>query len=71
MGCRNNGEGQESSVARAEHAHSVPAAGGAGRLHNDSSREPECVWLQLWSDCKFCICPSIIPCHDLFSEMTD
>lgn len=56
-------------MASAGHAHSVPAAGGAGCLHNDSSREPERVWLQLWSDCKFCICPSII--FDLFSEVTD
>lgn len=71
MGCRDDGEGPESSVAGTGHAQSVPAAGGAGSLHNHPNREPERVWLHLWSDCKFFVCPSIIPAFDLFSEKTD
>lgn len=39
-------------MADTGHAQSVSAAGGAGSLHNNPNREPECVWLHFWSDCK-------------------
>lgn len=57
LSLRDDGESQESSVPGAGHAQSVPAAGGAGSLHNHPNREPGCDWLQLWSYCKlFFIC---------------
>lgn len=52
LGDRHHGEGQASSMAGAGHAQSVPAAGGAGGLHNDPNREPERDWLCIWSYCK-------------------
>lgn len=69
VGCRADVEGQESCVAGAGHAQSVPAAGGAGSLHNDANGKPECDWLRLRSACKLFICPSIIPRRDLFGEI--
>lgn len=53
VGCRDDGEGQEISVADTGHAQSVPAVSGAGSLLNDPNREPECDWLHLWSYRKF------------------
>lgn len=49
---RDDGEGQGSHVARTGDAESVPAAGGAGSLHDDPNREPERDGLHLWSYCK-------------------
>lgn len=66
---RDDGEDQESSVAGTGHAQSVSPAGGAGSLHNEPNREPECERLHLWSYCKLFVCASIILCHDLFCEM--
>ena len=71
VGCRVDGESQGSPVAGAGHAQSVPAAGGAGSLCNNPNREPECVWIHIWSDRKMVICPLITLCHDLFSKMID
>lgn len=51
------------------HAQSVSSAGGAGSLHNEPNREPECERLHLWSNCKLFDGPSIILCHDLFCEI--
>lgn len=62
MGGRDDDEGQESSVAGTGHAQSVSTAGGAGSLHNDPHREPDCFWLHLRSYCKLIfICPLINP----------
>lgn len=55
-GVRGDGEGEGSSVAGTGHAQSLPAAGGAGSLHNDPDGEPERVRLRLRSYCKFLIC---------------
>lgn len=49
---RNDGEDQESSGAGTGHAQSVCPSGGAGSLHNEPNREPECDRLHLWSFCK-------------------
>lgn len=65
LGGRHHGEGQESSAAGAGHAQSVPAAGGAGGLHNDPNREPERDWLRIWSYCKLFLKRSYLI---LFSE---
>lgn len=62
--CRDEGEGMEGSLACGGHACSVHAAGGPGCLYNDSSGEPECVWLLLRSDCKFSKRPMKTPCCD-------
>ena len=61
-------EGQESCVAGTGHAQSVPATGGAGSLHNDPHREPDCLWLHVWSHCKLIFIDPLIN-HDLFSEI--
>lgn len=68
---RDGDEDPESAVARTGHAQSVSPAGGAGSLRHDPDREPEFVWLLLWSYCKLFICPLIIPQYNLYDEMTD
>ena len=66
---RDDGEGEEGSVAGGGHAQSVPAGGGAGSLHDHPDREPERDRLHLWSHCKFSMGPSVIPCVlDLISD---
>lgn len=62
--CRDDGEGMEGSLACGGHACSVHAAGGPGRLYNNSNGEPECFWLLLRSDSKFAKRLMKTPCYD-------
>lgn len=66
VGGRDDHEGQKSCVAGTGHAQFVPAGGGAGSLHNNPHREPDCLWLHVWSHCKLIFIYLLIN-HDLFS----
>lgn len=56
---RGDAEGQEGPLAGTGHAQSVPAAGGAGDLHNDHHRERGCDRLHFWSHCESFLCSHV------------